>query len=418
MDASPAQDLPSVTVASFDQHDLAFIADPYPAFAAMRAEGDVHWHEGLGVAVAVSHAAASAVLRHRSLGRIWTDAKPVEQFASFNLLHRNSLLENEPPTHSRLRRLVAAAFGRGHVERLRPWITDLADRLVDGLVAEIRSEGQADLLAHVAAPLPVEVIAELLGVPARDRALLQPWSNAIVKMYEFGLAEDKRAAAEDAATEFVAYLRELIALRRRSPGDDLVSDLVAVTDTDGAKLTEDELVATAVLLLMAGHEATVNVIGNGVQALMKHPDEWRRLVDDHALLPTAVEELIRYDSPLQLFERTATEPVTIAGYQVEPGRKIAALLGAAARDPGVFTDPDTLDVGRNPNPHLGFGMGIHYCLGAPLARIEVQAALSSLARKLPDAELAADPRRRAEFVIRGLHDLPLTAGRPGGTVTG
>ncbi len=409
MDASAAQDLPSVTVASFDQHDLAFIADPYPAFAAMRAQGGVHWHEEMGVAVAVSHAAASAVLRHRALGRIWSDAKPVEKFTSFNLLHRNSLLENEPPTHSRLRRLVAAAFGRGHVERLRPWIAELADRLVDELVAKISSEGQADLLSHVAAPLPVEVIAELLGVPAGDRALLQPWSNAIVKMYEYDLAEDKQAAAEHAAAEFVAYLRDLVALRRASPGDDLVSDLVAVTDTDGAKLTEDELVATAVLLLMAGHEATVNVIGNGVQALMNHPDEWRRLVNDHALLPTAVEELIRYDSPLQLFERTATEPVTIAGYRVEPGRKIAALLGAAARDPEVFTDPDTLDITRNPNPHLGFGMGIHYCLGAPLARIEVQAALSSLARKLPDATLAAEPRRRAEFVIRGLHDLPLTS---------
>ncbi|MEU4739253.1 cytochrome P450 [Actinosynnema sp. NPDC023658] len=410
MDARRARTYrPSVTVAAFDQHDPAFIADPYPVFAAMRAGGEVHWHEEMGVALAVSHAASSAVLRHRSLGRIWTDAKPVEQFGSFNLLHRNSLLENEPPTHSRLRRLVAAAFGRGHVERLRPWIADLADRLVDGLVAEIGSEGRADLLSHVATPLPVEVIAELLGVPAGDRALLQPWSNAIVKMYEFGLAEDKKVAAERAATEFVAYLRELIALRRTSPGDDLVSDLVAVTDTDGAKLTEDELVATAVLLLMAGHEATVNVIGNGVRALMNHQDQWRRLVDDPALMPTAVEELIRYDSPLQLFERTATEPVTIAGHRVEPGQKIAALLGAAARDPEVFTDPDTFDIGRNPNPHLGFGMGIHYCLGAPLARIEVQAALSSLVRKLPDAEPAAEPRRRAEFVIRGLHDLPLTS---------
>jgi cytochrome P450 len=228
-------------------------------------------------------------------------------------------------------------------------------------------------------------------------------------MYEYGLPEDKRAAAEEASTEFVAYLRELVALRRRSPGDDMVSDLVAVTDTDGAKLTEDELVATAVLLLMAGHEATVNVIGNGVRALMKHPSEWRRLVDDHSLLPTAVEELIRYDSPLQLFERTATEPVTIAGYELVPGQKIAALLGSAARDPLVFTSPDTFDVGRKTNPHLGFGMGIHYCLGAPLARIEVQAALASLTRKLPGAELAAEPRRKAEFVIRGLHDLPLTS---------
>ncbi|MBW4719561.1 cytochrome P450 [Saccharothrix obliqua] len=410
MDASRAQDLPSVTVTPFDQHDPAFIADPYPVFAALRAEAEVHWHEEMGIALAVSHRSASAVLRHRSLGRLWTDAKPVEEFTGFNLLHRNSLLENEPPTHTRLRRLVAAAFGRGHVERLRPWIAELADRLVDELVAKVRSEGGADLLSHVAAPLPVEVIAELLGVPDRDRPLLQPWSNAIVKMYEYDLAPEKRAAAERASTEFVAYLRELVALRRAKPGADLVSDLVAVTDADGAKLTEDELVATAVLLLMAGHEATVNVIGNGVNALMTHRDQWDRVVADQSLLSTAVEELIRYDSPLQLFERTATEPVEIAGFRVEPGQKIAALLGAAARDPEVFVDPDVLDVTRTPNNHLGFGMGIHYCLGAPLARIEVQAALSALARKLPGAVLASTPRRRAEFVIRGLHELPLAEG--------
>ncbi|KAA2257128.1 cytochrome P450 [Solihabitans fulvus] len=410
MDSSRCHDLPCVIVtdAPFDQEDPAFIADPYPAFAAMRDRGEVHWHAGLGVAVAVSHAACSSVLRHRSFGRIWTDARPIEAFTSFNLLHRNSLLENEPPTHGRLRRLVAAAFGRGHVERLRPWVADLATRLVDELAARIADGGTGDLLREVAAPLPVEVIAELLGVPQVDRPLLQPWSNAIVKMYEYGLAEDKRAAAEVAATEFVGYLRELVALRRVQPGDDLISDLVAVTDTDGGRLTEDELVATAVLLLMAGHEATVNVIGNGVLALMRDRVQWRRLVDDPALLPTAVEELIRYDSPLQLFERTATAEVEIAGHVVQPGEKIAALLGAAARDPLVFAEPDTLDVGRTPNQHLGFGAGIHYCLGAPLARIEVEAALGALAKRLPTAELAAEPRRRAEFVIRGLHELPLT----------
>ncbi|PRY45987.1 cytochrome P450 [Umezawaea tangerina] len=396
-----------MTGAPFDQQDPAFIADPYPAFAALRERGEVHWHEGLGVAVTLSHAAGSAVLRHRSLGRLWSDVKPVEAFTSFNLLHRNSLLENEPPTHGRLRRLVAAAFGRGHVERLRPWIADLSDRLVDELRAKIAEHGSADLLAHVAAPLPVEVIAELLGVPGSERALLQPWSNAIVKMYEFGLPQEKRDAAERAAGEFVAYLRELVALRRGQPGNDLVSDLVAVTDTDGGRLTEDELVATAVLLLMAGHEATVNVIGNGVLALMRHPDQWRRLIADPSLMPTAAEELIRYDSPLQLFERTATAEVEIAGYKLEPGDKIAALLGAAARDPLVFASPDALDIGRFPNQHLGFGAGIHYCLGAPLARIEVEAALGALVRKLPGAELAAEPRRRAEFVIRGLHELPL-----------
>jgi cytochrome P450 len=395
---------------TFKQDDPAFIADPYPVFAELRAQGEVHWHEDMGLALAVSHAASSAVLRHRSLGRIWSDVKPVDAFASFNLLHRNSLLENEPPTHGRLRRLVAAAFGRGHVERLRPWIAALSDRLVDELCAKIADQGSADLLAHVAAPLPVEVIAELLGVPASERPLLQPWSNAIVKMYEFGLAPEKKDAAERAATEFVAYLRDLIALRRKQPSDDLVSDLVAVTDTDGGRLTEDELVATAVLLLMAGHEATVNVIGNGVLALMRNPSQWQRLVADPALLPTATEELIRYDSPLQLFERTATEQVEIAGFTVEPGQKIAALLGAAARDPLVFDSPDTLDITRFPNQHLGFGAGIHYCLGAPLARIEVEGALSALSRKLPEATLAAEPRRRAEFVIRGLHELRLSNG--------
>ena len=394
---------------TFDPKDPAFIADPYPVFAAMRTEGEVHRQADFGLPVTLSHAASAAVLRHRGLGRIWSDAKPVDAFAAFNLLHRNSLLENEPPTHTRLRRLISTAFGRGHIERLRPWVGELATRLVDEVAARIDVEGDADLLELVAAPLPVEVIAELLGVPAEDRALLQPWSNTIVKMYEFGLPEEQRAQAERAAGEFVGYLRELIGLRRKSPGSDLVSDLVAETDADGGKLTEDELVATAVLLLMAGHEATVNVIGNGVFALMRHRDQWLRLVDDPGLVATAVEELIRFDSPLQLFERTAVTEVEIAGVTLRPGEKIAALLGAAARDPLVFEQPDVLDIGRNPNPHLGFGAGIHYCVGAPLARIEVAATLTALTRRLPKLELAEEPVQRAEFVIRGLRSLRLTS---------
>jgi unspecific monooxygenase len=386
----------------FDPRDPEFVADPYPAFAAMRAQAQVHAHPGLGLAVAVSHAACSEVLRNRSLGRIWSDATPIEQFTSFNLLHRNSLLENEPPTHTRLRRLVSAAFGRGHTERLRPWVDKLADRLVDDLAAQIAEHGQADLLETVAAPLPVEVIAELLGVPAEDRPKLVPWSNAIVKMYEYGLPEPKRQEAERAATEFVAYLRALAA----DPApDSLINDLVAAHD--GEKLNQDELVATAVLFLMAGHEATVNVIGNGVVALMRHRDQWQRLIDDPALLPTAAEELIRYDAPLQLFERTATAEVTVAGYTLQPGEKVAALLGAAARDGQVFARPDSLDVGRNPNPHLGFGAGIHYCVGAPLARVEIAAALRALTTRLPGLRLAREPERRPEFVIRGLRKLPV-----------
>jgi cytochrome P450 len=403
------RDLPCVTMTTFDPNDPAVIADPYPVFAAMRAEGEVHRHPGLGMAVAVSHAASSTVLRHRALGRIWSDVKPVEQFDAFNLLHRNSLLESEPPKHTRLRRLIAGAFGRGHIERLRPWVAELADNLVDGLMEKIASGDSADLLTEVAGPLPIEVIAELLGVPPGDRSLLQPWSNAIVKMYEYGLPPQSRSSAERAAAEFVAYLRELIALRRRQSGSDLVSDLVAETDVDGGRLTEDELVATAVLLLMAGHEASVNVVGNGVLALMRHRDQWRRLVADPGLLPTALEELIRFDSPLQLFERTATSEVEIAGHLVRPGEKIAALLGAAARDPLVFDSPDTVDIGRSPNAHLGFGAGIHYCVGAPLARIEASATLSALVRKLPEVQLAEEPVRRAEFVIRGLRTLHLAS---------
>jgi cytochrome P450 len=380
----------------FDPRDAVFLADPYPAFAQLRESGEVHRHDGLGMAVTVSHAASAAVLRHRGLGRIWSDATPLERFTSFNLLHRNSLLENEPPAHTRLRRLIAGAFGRGHVQRLQPMVAKLAEGMVDGLAAAITADGQADLLGHLAQPLPMSVIAELLGAPVGDGPKMVELSNSIVKMYEFGLSEEARDDAERASEEFVAYVRELAA----GPlGDDLISDL----RRDG--LSADELVATAVLLLMAGHEATVNVLGNGVYALLTHRSQWERLLGSPELLDTCVEELIRFDAPLQLFERTATTDVEIAGYRVAEGEKIGALLGAAARDPKVFDDPDTLDIGRTPNAHLGFGMGIHYCVGAPLARVEIAAALTALATRLPGLRLAEEPPRRPEFVIRGLKEL-------------
>ncbi|SDC77585.1 cytochrome P450 [Actinokineospora iranica] len=388
---------------SFDPGDPEFIADPYPAFAALRATGEVHHHDGLGLPVAVSHAACSAVLRDRSLGRLWTDAAPVEAFTAFNLLHRNSLLESEPPTHTRLRGLISAAFARGHTERLRPRVEALAERMVATLADRIAADGSADLIEHLAAPLPVEVIGELLGVPEEHRPRLRPWSNAIVKMYEYDVPAPVADAAERASREFADYLGELADERAVSPQADLISDLVAVrAGTD--RLTRDELVATAVLLLMAGHEATVNVIGNGVLALLRHREQWDRLVADPALLPTAVEELIRFDAPLQLFERTAIAPVTIGGHRVAAGDKIAALLGAAGRDPLVFPEPDRLDVGRSPNPHLGFGAGIHYCVGAPLARVEVGAALRALVIRVPGLRLLG-VQRRSEFVIRGVRSL-------------
>jgi cytochrome P450 len=394
-----------------DLTDPDVVADPYPAFARARAVAPVQWHERLGLWLAFTHAESNAVLRDRRLGRIWTDKVPVERFESFNLIHRNAILEMEPPDHTRLRRLISTAFARGHVERLRPWVQELAKELVDGLVERSGGTEPVDVLTGMAEQLPVDVIAELLGVPHVDRPLLRPWSNAIVKMYEYGRTSEIEAGAERAAEEFVAYLRTLAGRRRRSPGDDLLSHLVQVRDTEGDRLTEDELVTTCILLLNAGHEATVNVSGNGLLALLEHPGQLQRLREDPGLLPTAIEELMRFDSPLQLFERTATEDVAIGGVTVERGQKIAALLGSANRDPAVFTDPDTLDVGRTDNAHISFGAGVHFCIGAPLARVELQASFGALLDRTSTLELGREPVRRPEFVIRGLRELPVVLGR-------
>jgi cytochrome P450 len=393
--------------APLDLTDPAVVADPYPAFAVARAQAPVQWHEGLGLWLAFTHAEANAVLRDRRLGRIWSDKAPAERFESFNLIHRNAILEMEPPDHTRLRRLISTAFARGHVERLRPWVQELADSLVDGLVERSGGTQPVDVLAGMAELLPVAVIAELLGVPDADRPLLRPWSNAIVKMYEYGRTPLVEDAAERAAAEFVAYLRELAAERRQRPGEDLLTHLVTVRDSEGDRLTEDELVTTCILLLNAGHEATVNVSGNGLLALLEHPAQLARLRQDPGLLPTAIEELMRFDSPLQLFERTATSDVEIAGVTVRAGTKVAALLGAANRDPAVFADADALDVGRTDNPHISFGAGVHFCIGAPLARVELQASFGALLARTSRLELGAPARRRPEFVIRGLHDLPV-----------
>ncbi len=373
------------------------VADPYPVFDALRAAGQPLWHEELGMWLACRHADADAVLRHRRAGRIFREREPLADFAVFNRLHRDSILDSEPPQHTRLRRLVQAAFARGHVQRLREPIQRIADSLLD-LVAE---RGECDLLADFAGPLPVAVIAELLGVPESDRHLLRPWSNAIVKMYEYERPPALEAAARRAGDEFDAYLRWLAAQRRADPRDDLVSGLVAAPE-----LSEDELVANCILLLNAGHEASVNTLGNGLLGLFRRPAELARLrADPDGLVPTAIEEMIRYDAPLQLFERTAYEDIEIGAITVRSGQKIAVLLGAANRDPAVFPDPGRLDVGRDPNPHLGFGGGIHFCLGAPLARLELSVSVPTLLRRLPTMELVEEPSYHPNFVIRGLQSL-------------
>lgn len=384
------------------------LADPYPFFAEERCRAPIQWHDGLQMWLAFSHQAANAVLRARTLGRIWHPRFPDNPGSAFELIHVNSLLENEPPVHTRLRRLVAGAFSRGHVERLQPRVAALAAELADRVEEQGADGDVLDLVSCYAEPLPVWVIAELLGVPRTDWGLLRPWSNAIVRMYEYGVSDSQRNDAERAAAEFVAYLRAMVAERRHALTDDLVSSLISEVDSDGARLSEDELITTCTLLLNAGHEATVNVVSNGVLAMGRNPDQWQRLVQEADLIETAVEELIRYDSPLQLFERTAVAETTIADVTIPQGGKIAALLGSANRDPEVFAEPDRLDLGRADNPHLGFGAGIHFCVGAPLARLELRTSLRTLSDRFPALALAGEPPPRTEFVIRGVRRLPIT----------
>jgi len=385
-----------------DLHAPDFLDDPYSVFGKLRREAPVIRHKETGLWLVLTYEHVNAVLRDRRFGRLWRDREPRERYAAFNLLHRHQMMENEPPDHTRLRSLVAQAFARGHVERLRPRVDAIAGALID----RVEAAGRMDLIGDFAGRLPVELIAELLGVPEGDRVFLRPWSNAIVKMYEW----ERPAAVEERALvssgDFAAYMRGLVQERRARPREDLVSHL-AVAENDGQRLSEDEAVASAILLLNAGHEASVNVLGNGFVALLRHPAQLERLRADPALVPAAVEEMIRYDAPLQLFERTAREDVEFGGQLIRAGEKAAALLGAANRDPAVFVDPDRFDIGRSPNPHLGFGAGLHFCLGAPLARVELQVAVAALLGRLPGLELAGDPVRRSTFTMRGYAEVPV-----------
>ncbi len=406
---------PQLESTAIDLTDPDLVADPYPALARARERTPVAWHPGLGVALAFSHQACDAVLRDRRLGRVFVPRAPAADWATFNWLHADSILDSEPPKHTRLRRLVAQAFGRGHVERLRPRVGELAGTLLDECADAVEARGGFDVLADYAEPLPVLVIAELLGWPEQDRHLLRPWSQAIVRMYELDRTGKDDRAAQRAGAEFAAYVVELAQQRRSSPRDDLITHLVQVRDGSD-RLDEHELVATVVLLLNAGHEASVNGFGNGLMSLLQAPDQLdllRRNASDGALVALTVEEMLRHDSPLHLFERTATADVevsTAAGpVRLRAGQKIAALLGSANRDPDVFAEPDRFVADRSPNPHLAFGSGIHFCLGAPLARLELQASLPALLQRFPALALAGEPVRRPSFVLRGYQTLPVTA---------
>jgi cytochrome P450 len=398
---------------AFDPSDAAFLTDPYPVLNRLREQAPVFYDAGLERWFVTRHEDVRACLRDRRLGRNFRHVMaPAEigvpeldpRWSAFWATERWSLLWLEPPEHTRMRKLVAAAFTPRSVEALREPAAQLARELLEPLA----ERGRMELLYDYAQPYSIAVICRMLGVPLDRHRDLLDWSHRMVKMYEFDVPEENAVAANRAAADFTEYVRGLISERRAQPRDDMVSALVQAR-VDGEQLSEDEIVSTVIVLLNAGHEASVNTLGNGMLAFARHPQQWQRVVDADVAPSAAGEEMIRYDPPLQLFERWVLDDGFAIGDVVIPrGAKVALLFGSANRDPRVFERPDEFDVGReNAVQHIGFGGGIHVCIGAPLARIELEASVEALRRYWPDFRLGSEPRRTGAFVIWGLQGLEL-----------
>lgn len=399
---------------SFDLSSPEFFQNPYPTYDAMRAHNPILWDDDWGMWFLTAYEDVNTLLRDRRLGRQITHVASREELGwppvpeahePFHRMNNNSLMDKEPPDHTRLKSLVMKVFTPRRVEGMRAHVQGIAHTLID----RVEADGRMNLLEDFAVPLSVTVIAELLGVPEADRPQLRPWSASIVAMYEISNRDDEEVArrAVQATREFSDYLRSLARARSADPQADLISDLVRVEE-EGNQLSEDELISTCILILNAGHEATVNVVGNGMLALIDHPEQMARLREDHSLVPTAIEEMMRYDTPLPLFRRWVLEDMTYKGVDFEMGTEIAFLLGAANHDPAVFPNPHEFDITRTENPHLSFGAGIHYCLGAPLARLELQVAIDTLLTRLPGLRVATgEVRYHPTAVFRGLEALPV-----------
>jgi cytochrome P450 len=394
---------------SLDPRDEAFVQNPYPAYHAIRAACPAFWWEEYGHLCLAGHEDVSALFRDRRFGRQilhvasraelgWPEPDP--RLAAFDAVERHSLLELEPPDHTRLRGLVNRAFVSRQVERLKPRIAGLAHGLIDGFAAR----GHVDLIEAYATPIPVIVIAELLGVPPERAPDLLTWSHAMVAMYQFRRSRAEEDAAVSATQAFVAFLKDYITERRARPADDLITTLIAA-EADGERLSEAELVSTCILILNAGHEATVHAIGNGVATMLA------RGIGPAATGPDRIEalteEILRFDPPLHMFTRYCLEPCTVAGIALGKGERIGLLLGAANRDPARFPDPDRFDPTREPGPHVSFGAGIHFCIGAALARLELQTALPILFERLPRMRLGAPQRYRDSYHFHGLERLDI-----------
>jgi len=390
-----------------DLLDPAVLSDPYPLFHRLRTEDPVHWEADLEFWALTRYADALYALREDSLlsSAIHDSPRP----GGVGLSSARWFVFLDPPRHTRLRALVHSAFTPQVVEGLRARIQAIVDELLD----RAAEAGRLDLIADLGFPLPAIVIAELLGVPAEDRAQFRAWSadlaaaGGLVRMAADGAERLSRARAGGAALN--AYFRDIIRERRCAPRDDLVSRLTGVQSAEGT-LSEEELVDTCALLLFAGHETTTNLIGNGMLALLRHPDELSRLRADPSLIGPAVEELLRYDSPVQMRVRVARETVEIGGRRIAKGQRVLILVGAANRDPARFPDPDRLDIARPDNRHLAFGHGIHFCTGAPLARLEGAIAIRRLLRRFPRLELTTDQLAwRETLTLRALNALPVSA---------
>jgi cytochrome P450 len=385
-----------------------FVADPYPTYHRLRAEDPVH-QSPLGFWVLTRYEDVVASLRDPRMVK-----EPIAAFvaARFGLAAPPtgmglSMLDRDPPDHTRLRGLVSKAFTPRVIEQLRPHI----QQIVDGLLDKVEGEPGMDLIEQFAYPLPVIVICEMLGVPVADHERFKGWGLDIARGLDAIMLPPDSPVAErsmHARHALAAYFRELIAARRAAPRDDMLSGLIAAEEA-GDKLSEDELLATCILLLVAGHETTVNLIGNGSLALLRHPDQRKRLQDDPGLITTAVEELLRFDGPVQRTARIPSEDVVIGGRTIGKGEMVMPFIGAADRDPAQFRDPDRLDLGRTDNRHIAFGWGIHFCIGAPLARVEGQIAINTLLRRKPKLALATDtPEYRQSLTLRGLSHLPVS----------
>jgi cytochrome P450 len=382
-----------------------FLADPYPMYRRLIKQTPVFWlpHANApgGMWCIARYNDIAFVLREAPIFKDTSRIAPPDTLTPLD----RAMLQRDPPDHTRLRRLASHAFTPRRVQSLEPHI----ERMSLDLLERIRERGTADFIADYARPLPIMVIAELLGVPFEDHDRFSVWSDQIMAGSDSVLgSEDAVRASQEAMASLVAYFASLIEQRRQRPRDDLISALIAARDAED-RLSEDELLGMCVLLLIAGHETTVNLIGNGLLTLLRHPEQLNLLRRQPEYLTSAIEEMLRYESPVQRSTpRFAAEPFAIGGERIEAGQQISLMFGAANRDPAHFSAPDRFDITRQPNPHLGFGMGIHYCLGAPLARIEARVAFTHILERLPAIRLATDtPAWKPVTWLRGLKSLPV-----------